>query len=279
MNPSFSPNLLSDVHELLRYPFMVNALQAGTVVALMCAVVGWFVVLRRASFAAHTLSTMSFPGAAGAAFVGAPLFAGYLTFCAGGALLIAAATGRRRSAAEESAVIGAVQVGAFALGFLFLSLYGGILESLETLLFGSFLGVTRAQVLTLVIVTAAVLAFFAACGRPLLFASVDEDVARAGRVPVRALSVAFLLVLGLAVAAAAQITGVLLVFALLVGPAATAQQLTTRIGRGLLLSAAFALLTVWIGLALAYYTNDSVGFFVASLAVLSYGLARLAARR
>jgi len=280
MTPRLSWDLVADVRELLSYPFMVNALEAGAIVALLAAVVGWFVVLRRESFAAHTLAVTSFPGASAAALAGAPLALGYLVFCVAGAGAIAAADGggrrQRRAAAQDAATIGSVQAAALALGFLFLSLYHGVLEGLEGLLFGSVLGITRGQVLTLLVVALVALALLAALGRPLLLASVDEDVARAGGVPVRALSLAFLTLLALTVAAVAQITGVLLVFALLVAPAATAQTLTARIGLGLVLSVAFALLTAWLALALAYFSDDAVGFFVGSIALALYALARLA---
>jgi zinc/manganese transport system permease protein len=268
VNPSLTWNLVSDVRQLLVYPFMVNALEAGTIVAVLAAVTGWFVVLRRQAFGAHALSVMSFPGASGAALAGLPLPLGYFVACVGAATAIAAGsrTQSRRNLAQESAVIGSVQVAGFALGFLFLSLYGGVLESLESLLFGSFLGITANQVAVLLGVALATLAFFAVAGRPLLYSSVDDLVARAGGVPVRVLEVSFLLVLGLAVAATAQITGVLLVFALLVAPPAAAQQLTARIGLGITLSVAIALLVTWVGLALSYFTDYSVGFYVTNLA-------------
>jgi zinc/manganese transport system permease protein len=274
--PHLSLNLASDWRQLSAFPFMVNALEAGTIVAVMAAVTGWFMVLRRQSFAGHTLSTMSFPGASAAALAGLPIAAGYFVFAGAAAVAIAAAspdTGRR-GLAHESAAIGAVQAFGFGVGFLFLSLYKGVLESLETLLFGSFLGISRGQVITLLAVAAGALAFFAVVGRPLFFASVDEDVARAQGVPVKGLSVAFMLVLGLAVAATAQITGVLLVFALLIAPPAAAQQLTARVGSGLLLSVIIALVVTWIGLVLAYFTNDPVGFFITTIAFGIYLLAR-----
>ncbi len=275
MNPQLSLDPVSDVNELLTYPFMVHALEAGTIVALMAAVAGWFMVLRRQSFAGHTLAVMSFPGASGAALAGLPLAAGYFGACAAASLAISAGSrgtdGRDRS--QESAVIGSVQVAGFALGFLFLSLYHGILESLESILFGSFLGITQDQVWTLLAVTAGTFVFFAAAGRPLLYASVDPAAAQARGVPVRFLEPAFLLVLGLAVAATAQITGVLLVFALLVAPAAAAQQVTARVGLGLVLSAAIALAVTWVGLALAYFTNLPAGFFVTSLGFAAYVVA------
>lgn len=278
MNTHLTWNLAADVRQLVEYRFMVNALLAASVVAVMAAVVGWFMVLRRETFAGHTLSMMSFPGAAAAALAGLPLAVGYFGFCAAGALVIAGAAGVRggRAPAQESAVIGTVGAVALALGFLLLSVYGGVLEGLESLLFGSILGVTRGQVLTLAIVAACVLALLAAAGRPLLFASIDEPLARARRVPVRALSVAFLLVLGLAVAATAQITGVLLVFALLVAPAAIARELTPRVGAGLALSVLLGLLIAWIGLGLSYFTNYSPGFYVSAIAVMLYTGARIA---
>jgi zinc/manganese transport system permease protein len=272
LNPRFTLDPVSDLNELLTYPFMINALEAGTIVALTAAVAGWFMVLRRQSFAGHTLAVMSFPGASGAALAGLPLAAGYFAACAAASLAISAgsrgADGRDRS--QESAVIGSVQVAGFALGFLFLSLYHGILESLESILFGSFLGVTQGQVLTLLGVALGTLLFFAAAGRPLLYASIDPAAARARGVPVQLLEPAFLLVLGLAVAATAQITGVLLVFALLAGPAAAAQQLTARVGLGLALTAVIGLAVTWAGLGLAYFTDLPVGFFVTTLAFAAY---------
>ena len=119
------------------------------------------------------------------------------------------------------------------------------------------------------------LLFFAVAGRPLLFASVDEGVARARGVPVRPLSMAFLLVFGLAVGATAQITGVLLVFALLVAPAATAQLITPRVGAGLLLSVALGVVITWTGLALAYFYNYPVGFYITTVAFAIYVAARI----
>lgn len=279
MSPHLTFDLFQDVRELLAYPFMVNALQAAAVAAVMAAVAGWFMVLRHETFAGHTLSMMSFPGAAAAALAGLPLAAGYFAFCGTGALLVAGADVRgtpRLSEAQRTAAIGTVGAGMLALGFVLLSVYGGVLESLESLLFGSIFGVTHGQVVMLTIVAACTLAVLAAIGRPLLFASVDAPLAAASGVPVRALAVAFLIVLGLAVAETAQITGILLVFALLVAPAATARELTSRIGLSLALSVVFGLAIAWIGLALSYFTNYSAGFFTTTVAVVLFVLARVA---
>jgi zinc/manganese transport system permease protein len=276
MNPTLTWNPISDVHELLEYQFMVNALQAGTIVAVMAGVVGWYMVLRRQSFAGHTIAVMTFPGASGAALAGLPAALGYYLVCGIAALTIGRADPRARGRGSESAVIAVVQVAGLAAGFLFLSLYSGVLEQLETLLFGTFLGIDRDQVLTLLLVAVVVLAALAAIGRPLLLASLDPEVARARGVPVRALDIGFLLLLGLAVAATSQITGALLVFALLVAPPATAQALTPRPGRSLVLSVVFALLVTWAGLGVSYFSIYPLGFFVTTFAFGLYALAQLA---
>ncbi len=268
-------NVVSDVRQMLSYPFMVNALESGTIVAIMAGVTGWFMVLRRQTFAGHTLSVIAFPGAAAASLASLPIAAGYFAFCGLGALALAGIAGSRRSLGSESAAIGSLQALALALGFLFVSLYHGILNGLDSLLFGTFLGITKEQVLVLFAVALLTVALVAAAARPLLFASVDEDVARAAGVPVRLLGLGFLLVLGLSVAETSQITGALLVFALLVTPAATAHQVTTRLGLGLALSVALALTVTWLGLALAFFSVYPVGFYVTSLAFAFYIAARV----
>jgi zinc/manganese transport system permease protein len=263
-------DLASDVEQLTTYPFMVQALQAGAIVAVMAGAIGWFMVLRRQTFAGHTLSVIAFPGAAGATLAGLPIALGYFGACGLGALVLAL-FGRagRGSIAGESAAIGTLQAFGLGLGFFFVSLYGGQLIGLESLLFGTFLGTTAAQVQTLLWIALAALAVLALVSRPLLFASVDGEVARAAGVPTRLLALAFLLLLGMAVAATAQITGALLVFALLVTPAATAQQLTSRPWLGLFLSVVLALAVTWVGLGIAYFSPYPVGFWVTSI---SFGL-------
>jgi zinc/manganese transport system permease protein len=269
-------NLLDDIRQLFSYPFMVNALEAGTIVAVMAGVTGWFMVLRRQAFAGHTLSVIAFPGAAAASLAGLPIAVGYYSFCALGALSLAGIAGSRRSHSSESAAIGSLQALALALGFLFVSLYHGVLNGLDSLLFGTFLGITSRQVNVLLAVAAGAVALVAVAARPLLFASIDADVARAAGVPVRLLGFGYLLILGLAVAATSQITGALLVFALLVTPAAAAHLITSRPLLGAVLSVAIALAVTWVGLALAYFSIYPVGFYITSLAFAVYVLVRCA---
>lgn len=278
MSP-FSWNLLADLREMWSIPLLLNAFRAGSVIAVVAATVGWFMVLRRQSFAGHTLALVGFPGAAAAVWLGIGLTVGYFSACVAAALVIALlpAAGRR-GYSEESAVIGTVQAFALACGTLFVSLYKGFLGGTTSLLFGTFVGISSTQVVTLAIVAAAALATIAVIGRPLLFASIDPDVAAAHGVPVRVLDVTFLLVLGATAAEASQITGALLVFALLLLPPATAQLITARPAPSLALSIAIGLLTVWSALFVAVYSAYPIGFWLTTIAFGLYVVVGVAAR-
>jgi len=283
----FSWNPVTDLDGMWAYPFMVNAFRAGAIVAVLAGCVGWFMVLRRQSFAGHTLSVVGFPGAAGATLIGFSASAGYFGFCLAAAVVLAAvpragrpvdgSTGGGGGAVgggAEAAVTGTIQAFLLGCGYLFVALYKGFLNGVDSLLFGSFLGITTDQVLVLLAVAAAALAVLALIGRPLLFASADPDVAAARGVPVGALNTVFLVLLGAAAAEVGQITGSLLVFALLVMPAATAQTLTARPAAGLALSVAIALAVTWTGLITAYYSPYPIGFYVSTFAFGAYVLAR-----
>lgn len=273
--PQFTWNLYADLMHAWQYPFMVNAFQAGLIVAVLSGLVGWYMVLRRQSFVGHTLAVIGFPGATGAILLGVSV--GYGLF---GAVFIAAiliglvAGAEKQNYSTESAVTGTVQAFSLACGFLFVSLYGGFLSGANSLLFGSFLGISTGQVKLLIIVALSTLIVLALIARPLFFASIDPDVAAARGVPVRGLSIMFLLLLGAAAAEVSQITGSLLVFALLVVPPATAQILTTKPVWSVSLSVAIGLGVTWLSLLLAYYfENLPVGFFVTSIAFAIYLLA------
>jgi zinc/manganese transport system permease protein len=268
-------NPIDDLRQMLAYPFMVNALAAGTIVAVMAGATGWFMTLRRQTFAGHTLALIAFPGAAAAALAGLPAAVGYFAFCTIGAIVLARIAGSSRSHASESAATGTLQAFALALGFLFVSLYHGVLNELDSLLFGTFLGITRAQVGALLAIALCTLVLLAIAARPLYFASLDPEVAEARGVPVRLLGLGFLLALGLAVAETSQITGALLVFALLVTPAATAHQLTASPWLGIALSVILAVVVTWLGLALAFFSVYPVGFYVTSLSFALYLLVRI----
>lgn len=268
----------ADIQQLFAFHFMVNAFRAGTVVAVLAGALGWFMVLRRQTFAGHTLAMVSFPGAAGAILLGVSATAGYFAACIAAALVIAMvprpASGRGYS--QESAVTGTVQAFLLACGALFVSLYGGFLNGLTGLLFGTFLGISDSQVLSLLAVGAVALAVLGMMARPLLFATIDPDVARARTVPVRLVGTVFLVLLGCAAAEVSQITGALLVFALLVMPAAAAQQLTASPVASFAITIVIGLAVTWLGLAAAYFTIYPVGFYIATFGFAAYVLAAAA---
>lgn len=273
---SLSWNPLTDLGQLFTYSFMVHALIAGTIVAVLAGLVGWFMVLRRQSFAGHTLALVGFPGAAGAAVIGIGAAYGYFAGAILAALAISLLPGAgRRGRGEESAITGTVQAFVLACGFLFVALYPGFLSGLNALLFGTFLGISLTQVFVLAVAAVVVLGLLAGGARPLLFASLDPEAAAARGVPVRLLSAGFLLLLAVAVAEVSQITGALLVFALLVMPAAAAQRLTARPWLSMGIAVAVGLVVTWLSLAVAFYTPYPVGFYVTTFAFGIYLLAGL----
>jgi zinc/manganese transport system permease protein len=271
--------MIDALGQLLSYQFMQNAFLAGTTAAVLAGIVGYFVVLRGEAFAGHTLSVVGFPGAAGAILFGLPQLLGLAILCTASGLGIGVlGRGAVRDRHAESAAIGTIQAFMLALGFLFVSLYKGLLGGVYSILFGTFLGITRQQVLLLLVIAVVVLAVLAVIGRPLLYLSVDEPAAAAAGVPVRALSIGFLVLLGLAIASTALITGALLVFALLVMPAAAANQLLVRPGQAIVVSIVLGLVTVWTGLTISYFTDLPIGFLVTGVGFVIYLVARLAGR-
>ncbi len=267
-------NLITDIRLMWSLPSMVNAFRAGTIVAVLAAVVGWFMVIRRQSFAGHTLSVVGFPGAAGAVFVGVGVAYGYFAFCILAALVIALARTRGSKRVEaDVAVTGTVNAFALAAGLLFVALYKGFLNGTTDLLFGSVLGITTGQVLALVVTAVVVLGALAIVGRPLLYASIDSPLARSRGVPTKALDIGYLVLLGITVAEVSQVTGALLVFALLALPAATSQLMTARPARGLFLAVLLSVVTIWLALGATFFSSYPVGFWLTSIAFGFYVIA------
>lgn len=270
--PYFGWDLLRDLQELLHYAFMQHAYEAGTIVALSAGIIGYFVVLRSLSFAAHALSHIGFAGATGAVLLGAAPIVGLLTLTMSAGALMGALGQRLRG---RDVTIGLVMAWSLGLGLLFTALYKGSAGLAIGILFGQIFGITSDEVaVTLVAGSLTVLALVVVY-RPLLFATLDEEVAEAKGVPVRALSIAFMVILAIAVSEAVQVVGVLLIFALIVAPAAIAERFTTRPSRGVLLSMLLAVLFTWSGLTVAYYLPYPVGFFITTIAFWSYILARV----
>jgi len=252
---------------MLDYDFMRNAIEAATVVAIVSGLVGYFLVLRGQAFAAHALSHVGFTGATAAVLIGTtPLWGMILATVAAGIGI--GLMGEHLH--QRDVAIGIVLALMLGLGLLFLHFFTAYATQVTALLFGNVLAVDVRTVWTLLAVGIVIVAALAIISRPLLFASLQPEVAEAKGVSLRLYSVLFLAIVALATAECAQIVGVLLVFALMVGPAAAAQRLTSGIGRGLLLSAVLALLEAWAGITLAFYTDWPSSFWISALSAGVY---------
>jgi zinc/manganese transport system permease protein len=253
--------------QILQSPFLQHALIGGSLVAVAAGLLGYFVITRQNAFAAHALAHIGFPGATGAILVGVPVTLGLAVFCVGGGLLIGL-FGRR--VADREMATGAILALATALGVLFASLASANASTTTSVLFGNLLAISRGQLLVYGAFTLAVVGTLAVLARPLVFASVDPAVAEARGVPVRALGLAFVVLLALTITMAVQVVGTLLLFALVVTPAATALRITARPVRVALISVALALGAVWGGLVLSAMVDLPPSFFIVSLAVTAW---------
>jgi zinc/manganese transport system permease protein len=267
--------------------FMRNALFAGSAVGVACGVVGYFVVLRAQVFAGDALSHVAFTGALAAAAFGVDLKVGLFAATIVGGLIMGLLGDRARA---DDVVIGTLFAWTLGLGVLFLSIFttkssGENGTAGVRVLFGSIFGLSTRDVRTAILLTAVAVLVMAAVGRPLLFSSIDAAVAAAQGVPVRALGLVFLCVLGLVAGEATQAVGALLLLGLLAAPAGAAQLLTVRPTSGIALSAGFAVVSVWVGLTLSYVfptlppstmiISTAVGIYAGALVFASRSRMRL----
>lgn len=257
------------------YDFMRNAFAAAAIVAVLAGTVGYFLVLRSQTFAGHALGHVGFTGATGAVLIGiAPLWGLVLVTVAAGIGM--GLMGERL--AERDVAVGLILAFALALGLLFLHFFTAYATQATTLLFGNVLAVDIGTIWILLGLGVASLAMLATISRPLLFASLQPELAEAKGVSLRLYGVLFLTIVAVTTAECVQIVGVLLVFALMVGPAAAAQQVTGSVAAGVLVSAALALCEAWLGITLAYYTDWPSSFWIAALSAMAYVLAVLSRR-
>lgn len=266
---------MQEILHLFHYDFVQNAYLAGTIVAIVAAVMGYFVVLRAQAFASEAFSDIGLAGAAGAAVFGIGSLLGMFILTILAALGMGALGERLRGRDVE---IGMILSFALGLGVLFLTIYsqsGSNAAAGVNVLFGSILSVTHSDVLVTLVSGLVTLIVIALLFRPLLFSSIDPEVAQTRGVPVLLLSMLFLILLAVVTAEAVLVVGALLVLALLVAPAATALRLTRRPLTSLALSIALGLIIIWGGLTLAFVGPGRqlpVGFFIAALAALFYFL-------
>jgi zinc/manganese transport system permease protein len=267
-----NPNPIVDFQSMWQYQFMQHAFEAGTLIAILAGVTGYFVVLRRSAFVAHAFSDIGFAGAAGIVLISQPPIEGLLGATILAALAIAA-LGRR--ATNRDTQIGIVLAFSLGLGLLFISLYTGNITEAYSILFGEILAIsTSAEYVTLYgcILIFVLMAFLY---RPLLFASLDEDVAEAKGLPMLFLGTAFMVVVAVAVSFSIEVTGVLLIFSLMVTPAATAAYLSRKPQRAILISVAIALAVTWSGIFISFYTPYPVSFYITAEAFGLYVLVRV----
>jgi zinc/manganese transport system permease protein len=263
------------VTDMFQYEFINNAFAAAGIVAIVAGIVGYFLVMRGQTFAGHALSHIGFAGATGAGLVGvAPLW-GLIGFTLAAGVVMGALSER---ITNRDVAIGIVLALALGFGLLFLHYHTSFATQATALLFGNVLAVDRAMIAMLAVLGVITLAALGAIMRPLIFASLQPELAEAKGVPLRLISTAFLAIVALAVSECAQIVGVLLVFTLMVGPPATAQRITGGLWRGLILSAGLALGEAWLGITLAYHTDWPVSFCITLLSAIAY-FAALNARK
>ena len=253
------------------YEFMRNAFAAATIVAIVSGAIGYFLVLRGETFAGHALSHVGFAGATGAALLGLSPFAGLTLFTIFAGLGIGI-LGQR---ANRDVAIGLVLTVALGLGLQFLHFYTAFAGMATSLLFGNVLGTSLGTVWILLGMAVVTLAGLAAISRPLLFASLQPELAEARGVRTGRLTALFMMIVALATAQAIQIVGVLLVFALMVAPAATAIRLTRTFAAGVVLSVVLAVAIAWLALLLAYYTDWPTSFWITALGGLAYAVSHL----
>ena len=259
--------------DILQYPFIQNALLAGSCVAVVAAVAGYFMIVRGLTFAGHALPNIGFAGAAGAVLLGIDPVIGLFVFTIVAAIGIGF-LGERIN--ERDTVVGIIMTIALGLGILFLSLYAGFAERVYSILFGQIVGISQADVLVTIISSTVTLAILLVLFRPLLFSSFDPEVAEARGIPVRLLAILFLVLIAITVSLAVQVVGALLVFTLLVGPAATAVRIVQRPLWAIVIAIVLGVSYTCLGIFLAAISVSwPVSFFIATISFGVYLPVRL----
>lgn len=255
----------------LTTPFMVNAFLAGLCIAVAAGIVGYFTIARHSTFAAHAIAHIGLPGATGAVLLGLPVSVGLGGFALAGALVIAV-LGKRAS--EREIATGTVLAFATGLGLFFARMSSSASQQLQSILFGSILTIRDDQIIGFAVFDAVLLVAMAVVYRPLLFSSLDEQVAQAKGVPIGVMNALFMAVLAGVITIAVPAVGTLLIFALVVTPAATATVVTTTPLRAIVVSTALCLVSIWGGLVLAAMFPAPPSFVIVTLSTLFWGVAK-----
>jgi len=262
---------------ILQYSFIQNALLAGSIVAVVAALMGYFLIVRGLTFAGHALPNIGFAGAAGAVLLGIDPVFGLFVFTIAASIGIGL-LGKKFS--ERDTAIGVIMAFSLGLGLLFLSLYNGYAERVYSILFGQIVGISQADVLITAFSSILTLAAMLLLFRPLLFSSFDPEVAEARGVPVRFLSLIFLALLAITVSLSVQVVGALLVFTLLVGPAATAVRLARSPFWAIVVAIVLGVSYTCLGIYLAAENGVwPVSFYIATISFGVYLPVRLLSPR
>jgi len=262
--------MISTLANYLGYEFVQNALIAGTLSAILGAIVGYFVIIRNSGFAAHALAHIGFAGAAGAALVGLSPLAGMLILTAGSGVLMGQAGDKVN---RSDMAIGMVLSMALGLGTLFLKLYSGYAGQAKSILFGEIFGVSSGQIVMMAGLSVVSLGGLAIFSRRLLFASIQPRLAEARGISLSEMSTGFMLVLAISVTLASQIVGILLVFTLVIAPAGIAVRLFRTFWKGIGASVGLGVIVVWIGILLDCVTGYPATFWITALFFVIYILA------
>lgn len=272
MGFSFDPDWMS----VLTAPFMTNAFAAGLCIAFACGVMGYFTITRHSTFAAHALAHIGLPGATGAMLLGLPVSLGMGAFALGGALVIGA-LGKRVS--EREIATGTVLAFATGLGLFFARLSSSASQQMQSILFGSVLTISAGQIIGFAVFDLLLLAVMLVIYRPLLFSSLDEQVARAKGLPIALLNVLFMAIMAGVITVAVPAVGTLLVFALVVTPAATASMVTKSPFQAIVVSCVLCLVSIWGGLVVSAMFPTPPSFVIVTISTVIWALARLVTGR
>ena len=253
------------------YEFMRNAFIATTIVGIVAGAVGYFLVLRGETFAGHALAHVGFPGATGAVLIGLSPILGLSIFT----VLAGIGIGLLGEKAHRDVAIGLVLTLSLGLGLLFLHFYTAYASQATNVLFGNVLGISASTLVVLGILGVVSLIALALIARPLLFASLQPELAEAKGVHLGLVSTLFMVIAAITTVEAMQIVGVLLVFALMVAPAAAAMRLTRGIARGIVCSILLAVAIAWLSLLLAFLTDWPTSFWITALGAGIYVLSGL----
>ncbi|PJM73079.1 zinc ABC transporter permease [Bifidobacterium primatium] len=268
---AFDPEWMS----VLTAPFMVNAIEAGLLIAVAAGIMGYFTITRHSTFAAHALAHIGLPGATGAVLLGLPVSLGLGAFALGGALVIGA-LGKKVS--EREIATGTVLAFATGLGLFFARLSSSASQQMQSILFGSILTITDNQIVGFAIFDALLLVVVSLVYRPLLFSSLDEQVARAKGVPIGAMNVLFMAIMAGVITVAVPAVGTLLIFALVVTPAATASIVTRSPFAAIIVSCVLCLASIWGGLVLSAMFPTPPSFVIVTLSTAMWAIAKIVFR-